>query len=70
MPVYRIFQIDLSGRIKGPAHIITDEDDSSAFLSASGMVAPDFGAEVWQGVRLVCRLPCVKTGAKQEHQGA
>ena len=70
MPIYRIFEIDLSGRIQGPGHIVTNENDSSALLSASGMVAPDLGAEVWQGKRLVCRLPRVKTGMAQEHQAA
>jgi hypothetical protein len=55
MPDYRIFEINKLGRIKGPAELITCENDEEAIHTA-GPFVNGYGVESWQGVRLVTRL--------------
>jgi hypothetical protein len=55
MPDYRIFEINKLGRIKGPAQLITCENDEEAMQTAKPLV-DGYGVELWQGVRPVTRL--------------
>jgi hypothetical protein len=55
MPDYRIFEINKLGRIRGPAQIVTCENDEEAIHTA-GPLVNGYGVELWQGVRLVTRL--------------
>jgi hypothetical protein len=53
---YRIFKIGKDGRISSPPEIVTAETDDEAISKAKAMKGA-LDAEIWEGTRLVCRLP-------------
>jgi hypothetical protein len=56
MPDYRIFDIDFDGQILGRSKMIECADDEIALQEAS-IAIDGFDVELWQGGRLVARLP-------------
>ena len=59
MREYRIYPVDRTGHIFGPAMIIDSDTDSEAIISAISVAQDNDGvaAEVWVGNRMVCRVP-------------
>jgi hypothetical protein len=56
MPEYRIYTVDFNGHIALPAKVIECNDDVGAVHAA--LLAMDrLDVELWQGKRLVVRLP-------------
>ena len=59
MPEYLLYGVDFSGRIVGPSKQIKCADDREAAQIAL-LSASDCDVELWQGNRLVVRLPRYK----------
>ena len=57
MLTYRMIFTDASGQTSGSTTSLSAETDADALLLAVRMTTPDTGGEVWQGSRMVCRLP-------------
>jgi hypothetical protein len=55
MPQYRIYEIDGTGHIAGPAVTVTCDDDHAALENALARLDGSL-LEVWEGVRLLARL--------------
>lgn len=63
MPEYRIYTVDFNGHIFGPAKVIEcSGDDGAVQLALLAMEVHD--VELWQGERLVMRIPRYKKAAK------
>ena len=60
MPEYRIYLTAADGRILGPAIVLECADDPEALSKTSQATSSHATLELWQGNRLVLRLP---TGA-------
>ena len=56
MPYYRIYRTTPDGHIVGPPVIVDCADDQEAIGKAS-QVADGRTVELWQGARLILRLP-------------
>jgi len=56
MPEYRIYRMTNDGHILGPAELIECADDGEAFEKAQQYV-DGHDIELWNGQRLLCRLP-------------
>ena len=55
MPDYRLFRLDSSNRIIGPAIVVTEPDDDAAITKAIEIDHADV-IEVWCGPRFVSRV--------------
>jgi hypothetical protein len=56
VPVYRIVDMDCNNQVLGRSKIKECADDETALQEAS-IAIEGFDVEVWQGGRLVARLP-------------
>jgi hypothetical protein len=61
MPDYRIFALNKLGRIRGPAQIVTCENDEEAVHTAEPLVN-GYDVELWQGGRVVTRIRSKASG--------
>ena len=52
---YRAYILDSAGRYFGPPHEMICQDDEAAIAKAWRLTG--YGVEIWQGTRLVMRLP-------------
>ena len=59
MPEYRIYRMTKDGHISGPADIVECADEGEAFQKALQYV-DGHDIELWDGGRLLCRLPRTK----------
>ena len=57
MLTYRVNFTGLSTQTTGQTTNLSAEGDSEALSKVAVMITPEAGAEVWQGSRMVCRLP-------------
>lgn len=55
MSEYRVYQLARNGKIHTP-HNIVAEDDAEALARAMALRG-SYGAEIWQGKRLVAQVP-------------
>lgn len=60
MPQYRAYVLDSAGKFFGPPHEMVCQDDEAAIAKAWQLTG--YGVEVWQGSRLVMRLPARAPG--------
>jgi hypothetical protein len=68
MPQYRAYILDSAGNFFGPPHEMVCQDDEAAITKAWYLTG--YGVEVWQGTRLVMRLPARSPGsASEENSG-
>ncbi len=58
MPRFRLFPI-AGNKVSGPCVEVECDNEALALLEAEERVSNSFGIEVWQGPRLVCRLPAL-----------
>lgn len=56
MPDYKIYHLDQDGRIAGAPQEFVATDDHAALAEAQSRQA-GWSAELWQGRRLLARLP-------------
>jgi hypothetical protein len=63
MPEYRIYTLDFNGHIVGPAKVIECADDDGAVQEAL-LAAGGHDVELWEGKRLIVRLPRYQKPAK------
>ena len=54
---YRLLFTDLSGQASGHGTMLSAESEADALQLAARMTTYDSGGELWQGSRMVCRLP-------------
>jgi hypothetical protein len=57
MPEYRIYLTAADGRILGPAIVLECADDQEALEKTERTTKGNTALELWQGNRLVLRLP-------------
>jgi hypothetical protein len=57
MPEYRVYLTATDGRILGPAIVFECADDREALSKTSQATSSHAALELWQGNRLVMRLP-------------
>lgn len=65
---YRAFVINDVGRLSGVPEIITAADDGEAVVQAELLLGPQ-PIEVWEGARLVARIPLPTGRAGSGHVG-
>ena len=63
MLTYRLIFTDASGQTSGGSTTLSAETDADALLLAAHTATSEAGSEVWQGSRMVCRLPPGPTAA-------
>jgi hypothetical protein len=56
MPTYRLFPV-AGARIAGPGVDVECDNESVALLEAGRLLSHSEGVEIWQGPKLVRRLP-------------
>ncbi len=56
MPKFRLYPV-AANRIAGPCFEVECDNAALALLRAEALVNASDGIEVWEGGRLVCRLP-------------
>jgi hypothetical protein len=56
MPEYRIYRMTKGGDISGPADIVECADEAEALQKARQYI-DGYDVELWEGSRLLCRLP-------------
>ena len=54
---YRLLFTGLDGQTSGSATVISAETDDDALMMAIRLTTAERGGELWQGSRLLCRLP-------------
>ena len=57
MQPYRVHLVGPPGQPITPPSVLSADCDSEALQLVIPMITREAGAEVWQGLRLVCRLP-------------
>ena len=57
MPHYRIYVVADDGHISGPPHVIECADEQEAIGKAAAQAANGKVVELWDGTRLIVRLP-------------
>ena len=64
MPQYRAYILDAAGNFFGPPHEMICEDDEAAIAKAWHLTG--YGVEIWQGSRMVMRVPARFSGPTPE----
>jgi hypothetical protein len=67
MPEYRVFDLDSAGHVAGPPYELVCGSDEAAVAEAWQLRA-DHCVEVWQGVRIVTRLPGPQSQVSSERE--
>jgi len=62
MSMFRLYPV-ASNRVGGPCFEVDCENEAAALLRAAALVNASDSVEIWQGGRLVCRLPALAARA-------
>jgi len=61
MPAYRVYVLTKDNRVIGPPKIIECRGEQEALVKAQEF-AEDHDVELWDGARLIARLPATQVG--------
>ena len=57
MPEYKLYRLDGAKRIARAAEVLSADSDDQALAAARSLTSADGACEIWQGRRLVAKIP-------------